>query len=196
MVEWTRRLGVVAIVGCTVACGTEARPQKSDASKPKSNYDAVVLKDFNDRIETYTKLRNKLKGDAPRMKETKDPAEIKASQDALAARLREARTGARPGEIFTQEIRTKFRQLMAPEMKGAEGRATKAAIKEDAPDGVKFAVNATYPEAEALPTMPPNVLAALPQLPEDLEYRIIGKHLILRDVHANIIVDYIPNAIP
>jgi hypothetical protein len=35
----------------------------------------------------------------------------------------------------------------------------------------------------------------LPQLPEELEYRIIGKDMILRDVHANIVVDFIPKAI-
>ena len=39
------------------------------------------------------------------------------------------------------------------------------------------------------------LLANLPKLPEDLEYRIIGHTLILRDVHANIIVDYLPKAI-
>ena len=193
MVELTRPLGVIALVCGVLACGTEATQQKTDSPRP--NQDAVVLKDFNDRVAAYMKMRDKLKDDGPRMKETKEPAEIKASQEALAARLREARKDARPGEIFTPEIRAKFRRLMSPEMKGAEGRETKAAIEEDAPDGVKFKVNATYPEAEALPTMPPNVLAALPQLPEDLEYRIIDKHLILRDVHANVIVDYIPNVI-
>jgi len=193
IVELTRTLGVV-VIGCSVlACGSEARTQKPDTSK--ANPDAMVLKDFNERIEAYNKLRKKLKADAPALKETEDPAKIKASQDALAAKMREARKDAKPGDIFTPEIRAKFRQLMYPELQGAEGRATKAAIEEDAPENVKFKVNATYPEKEALPTMPPNLLASLPQLPEDLEYRIIGKHLILRDVHANIIVDYIPNAI-
>jgi hypothetical protein len=43
--------------------------------------------------------------------------------------------------------------------------------------------------------VPANLLANLPQLPEDVEYRIVDKHLILRDVDANIIVDYIPDAI-
>jgi hypothetical protein len=43
--------------------------------------------------------------------------------------------------------------------------------------------------------VPPNLLADLPKLPEDLEYRVIDRHLILRDVHANVIVDYVPNAI-
>jgi hypothetical protein len=68
-------------------------------------------------------------------------------------------------------------------------------MKEDAPAKVPLKVNATYPEGKPLPTVPPNILENLPQLPEDLEYRIIDKHLILRDVDANLIIDYIPNAI-
>jgi len=32
-------------------------------------------------------------------------------------------------------------------------------------------------------------------LPKDVEYRFVGRHLMLRDVDANIIVDYIFNAI-
>ena len=192
MMELTRTLGIVAMVCSVLACSTEAQ-QKGDASR--ANPDAAVLKDFSDRVEAYTKLRGKLKDGIPPLEETKDPAKIKSSQEALAVKLREARQNAQPGDIFTPDIRAKFRQLMYPELKGPEGAATKAAIKEDAPGGVKFKVNAGYPEAEALPTMPPNLLANLPKLPEDLEYRIIGTHLILRDVHANIIVDYIPNAI-
>ena len=37
---------------------------------------------------------------------------------------------------------------------------------------------------------------ALPQLPENLQYRFVGKHLILYDVRGNLIVDYMLNAIP
>jgi len=33
-------------------------------------------------------------------------------------------------------------------------------------------------------------------LPEDLEYRFVGKHLILYDAKAGLVVDFIPNAIP
>jgi hypothetical protein len=39
------------------------------------------------------------------------------------------------------------------------------------------------------------VLKNLPKLPDALEYRIVGKNLIIRDVEANIIVDFVPNAI-
>jgi len=40
------------------------------------------------------------------------------------------------------------------------------------------------------------VLASLPPLPKDLDYRFVDKHLILRDSRANTIIDYIPNAMP
>ena len=33
------------------------------------------------------------------------------------------------------------------------------------------------------------------KLPEQLEYRLISKTLIIRDVEADIIVDFVPNAI-
>ncbi len=45
-------------------------------------------------------------------------------------------------------------------------------------------------------TMPPSLLAVLPRLPKELEYRIIGRFLVLRDVDAALIVDYIPDLIP
>ena len=44
--------------------------------------------------------------------------------------------------------------------------------------------------------MPPDVLKALPPLPESLEYRFVGDSLILLDPHAHIIVDFLPNALP
>jgi len=37
--------------------------------------------------------------------------------------------------------------------------------------------------------------AHLPRLPKDLTYRFVGNALILIDVHANLILDFIQNAI-
>jgi hypothetical protein len=39
--------------------------------------------------------------------------------------------------------------------------------------------------------MPPQVLAALPKLPQELEYRFVGARLILLDTHADIILDFV-----
>ena len=63
------------------------------------------------------------------------------------------------------------------------------------PGAFPFNVNGVYPKDEPLGTIPPNILGALPPLPEALEYRFVNKHLILRDARANLIVDFIPNAI-
>jgi hypothetical protein len=206
-------------LSCTVAaCTTDARRADSDSPQskpaqpapepvttsppkmdaPQTNADAALLKDFKDRIDAYMKLHDKQEKGKADPKETSDPGKIKATQDALAAKIQAARTDAKPGDIFTPEIRQLFRRLMYPEIKGADAPETKKTIKEDGGTVTKqqiLKVNARYPEGAPLPTVPPNLLARLPQLPEELEYRIINKDLILRDVNANLIVDFIPNAI-
>ena len=194
-------LGTVIVVGCSSE-GSSGSARSGDrpasqASDQKVNPDAQLLADFKSRIDHYMELHNRLEKQAPPLKETKDPARIKASQDVLAQKIAEARKDAKPGEIFTPEIRQLFRRLMYPETKGAEGAETKAALAEEKHElkEVKIRVNAPYPDGAPLMTVPPNILAALPKLPEDLEFRFVNKHMILLDVHANLIVDYVLNAI-
>jgi len=205
MAELTRALGALAVTAGLVACGavgggktqgpTVPAPltpvQKATASP--ANPDSAVLTDFNARLDKYVKVQRALLKDVP-VKETKDPAEITIRQDVLAGQLKHIRSNAKQGDIFTPQVAALFKRLMHPELKGAEGRETKQEIKEDT-GVVELKVNATYPSSQPLSTVPPNLLANLPQLPMDVEYRIVGKHLILRDVDANIIVDYMFNAI-
>src|SRR5262249_12667589 len=46
------------------------------------------------------------------------------------------------------------------------------------------------------PRLPPLLLSALPSLPEQLEFDFSGRALILHDVDANIVVDYLDDALP
>jgi hypothetical protein len=176
----------VFVLQAAVACTTQANDQKL------ANPDAKVLLDFNERVKAYIDLRKKADDGAPPLKETEDPAKIKTAQTALATRIKAARAGAKHGDIFTPEITVRFRRLLRPEVKDPD---TKKLIQDDNPGSFKFNINGFYPETEPLSTVPPNVLQSLPQLPEDLEYRFVGKHMILRDARANIIIDYIPNAL-
>ena len=189
----------VLIAGCSseTHASRTSGPAAQSAEPKKTNPDAELLVDFKKRIDDYMALHNKLEREAPPLKETKDPTKIQASQDVLAMKIREARKAARQGDIFTPEIRQLFRRLMYPEVKGREGRATKAAITEESHElkGVALKVNAEYPDKAPLMTVPPNILAALPKLPEDLEYRFVNRNMILLDTHANLIVDFIPSAI-
>jgi hypothetical protein len=176
----------VFVLQAAIACATQATDQKP------ANPDATVLVDFNERVKAYVDLRKKADDGVPPLKETEDPAKIKVAQDALAKRITTARAGAKRGDIFTPAIASRFRRLLRPEVKEPE---TKKLIADDNPGNLKFKVNGPYPDGEPLSTVPPNVLASLPQLPEDIEYRFVGKHMILRDSRANMVIDYIANAI-
>jgi hypothetical protein len=167
------------------------------AQQANVNSDSAVLQDFNARVKAYLDIHKDAAKGSAKLKQEENPADITVAQETLAARIRAARPHAKQGDIFTAEIRNQFRRLLAPELKGEDGRDAKAVMKEDAPSPgqIPFKVNAKYPEGAPLPSVPSNVLLNVPTLPEPLEYRIIGKHLVLLDTGANIIVDYIPNAI-
>ena len=168
-----------------------------EASQSGVNADAAILRDFKERIDTYLDIHQRAAKSNAKPKESADPAKIIATQDLLAERIRAARPTAKQGDIFTAEIRSRFRRLLSPALKGEDGRDAKAVMKDDAPapGSIPFKVNAKYPEGAPVPTVPASLLLSLPTLPRPLEYRIVGKHLLLHDTDAGIIVDYIPNAI-
>jgi len=57
-------------------------------------------------------------------------------------------------------------------------------------------VNTQYPENSPFSTVPPQILQGLPKLPDGLEYRFIGRRLILLDAHARMIVDIVERVFP
>jgi len=177
-----------------VALQEGARKTSTD---PEVNPDAAAMAEFKARVDAYADLHKRLATGDAKQKETDDPAKLNARTDALTAKVQAARVDAKHGDIFTPEIRPVFRRLLAPKLKGADGRDVKAVLKDDspAPGTVPFKVNAKYPDSQPLPTVPANVLITLPPLPEPLEYRIVGQHLLLLDTSADLIVDYILNAI-
>jgi len=171
--------------------------EKKTSTDPAVNVDAAAMADFKKRVDGYADLYKQLaKGDAmPR--ETADPAKIDATKKKLAAKIQAARANAKQGDIFAPAVRPVFRRLLAPELKGEDGRDTKAVLKDDAPapGSVPFKVNAKYPQDQPLPSVPANLLLTLPSLPAPLEYRIVGQHLLLLDTDADLVVDYILNVI-
>jgi hypothetical protein len=167
-------------------------------AQPPVNADAQVLADFKARLDKYEEIRKKADDSAPPLKKTDDAAKIKDAQQGLGERIGAARAGAKQGDVFTPEISALIRRLVHPETKDPD---TKALLKEKKdqpkPGSVPlWKVGMPYPEKEPLATMPPDVLERLPKLPADMEYRFVGKHLILRDTRANTIVDFAPNVIP
>jgi hypothetical protein len=163
------------------------------------NPDAGMLADFKAKVDAYDDLRKDLQRKAPPLKETNDPAKIVLAEKALAQQIRAARAHAKRGEVFTPATEAMFRRLLRPQVTGSKDAAdNKAIIKDDAPTPaeVPFKVNGEYPKEASLSTVPPDVLKALPPLPENLEFRFVGKHLLLYCTRGNLIVDYMLNAMP
>ena len=150
-----------------------------------------IVADFSARVWSYDVLRSELEKGLPPLTVTDDPAEIRKSVQALAERIRVARVGAQKGEIFTPTISVEFKRVLLLQMNAN----TWAAIMDDQPGKFSNQINGTYPEERPLSTVPPNVLAVLPELPDDIQYRFVGRHLILLDTRASVILDRIPYAI-
>lgn len=196
-------------IGCDSSASSRATPadtpaeaaQKAGAIKtstdPSVNPDAALMAEFKARVEKYADLHKDLAKGSAKQKDDVSAQQVDAQKTALTAKIQAARAGAKQGDIFFPEIRPVFRRLLAPELKGADGRDAKAVLKDDAPAAgtVAFKVNAKYPEGQPKPTMPTNLLLNLPTLPEPLEYRVVGQHLLLLDTAADVIVDYILNVI-
>ena len=143
-------------------------------------------------------IRDEVNKGAVKQRETSDPAKIAAAREMLAAKIRSRRPTAKAGDIFTPYIQERFRKILAPEFKGVSGQNTRGSIKDEAPAPgvVTLEVNAQYPKDQPLGTVPPNVLEALPKLPDGLEFRFVDRYLALRDAEANLIIDFMPAAIP
>jgi hypothetical protein len=173
-------------------------PWAAHAQDHATPRDAPALAEFEARVKKYTALRNQLNKGAAKQRQTEHSVKIDAASEELASRIRTERAAAKPGDIFTPAIQERFRKLLAPEMAGEKGKDTRGSIRDEGPGPgtVKLEVNTVYPRRQPLGSMPPNVLTALPPLPDGLEYRFVSRNLLLLDVQANLIIDFMPAAIP
>ncbi len=155
----------------------------------------AAMKDFLSRVDQYMALRKTLQPDLPAAKPgDRGTGRVEARQDTLAARIQAARTEAKRGDIFG-EAAPYLTRTIARDTRTRGLRDAYAAM-EEVPGLSPPAVNALYPEKAALATVPPLILVNLPRLPEGVEYRFMGHALILRDRDANLVLDFIPGAVP
>jgi hypothetical protein len=156
---------------------------------------APTINDFETRVAKYLDLRKNQAGSAPRP--TNNPEKLADNQQTVAAKVSVLRQDAKQGDIFTPEIAAYFRHQIAATLKGRHGHKIRASLRHAEPvPALHLQVNQVYPQGVPLQSTPPTVLLNLPPLPKELEYRIVGRNLVLHDIVPNIVVDFIPDAIP
>jgi hypothetical protein len=159
----------------------------------------AAFTEFKQQLELYLAVRDKAEGSVPKLSQTSDPRKIAERSALLAAAIQVARKDVKQGAIFTPAVSAEIRRILAADA-AARTPAERAHLMAEVP-GQPPAVNGLYPTDSpkgpaALASFPAKLLAVLPELPESVEYRFLGHSLVLRDVIANIVVDYLPNVAP
>ena len=170
-------------------------PTTSAIQNTPQNPDAEVVADFLERVKQYAALHDKLESTLPTIPTATTPELIVQHQSAMERLLTRARSGAQPGNIFTDPIRAYIRRQLSRVLSGPDGERVRATILDEDTRAVRLTINARYPPTVPLSTVPPQVLLVLPRLPEPLEYRFVGDRLVLMDIHANTVVDFMEKAL-
>lgn len=157
--------------------------------------DPAAVRDFQQRLQAYLTLRQQLAATLPPLMPTPSGTELTARQTALAKGLQTARAAAKPGDLIPPAVAARIRAIVLADFNrrtAVEERATFSEV----PNAPMPAINRLYPVEAALPTVPPLLLLNLPRLPDTLQYRFYGRHIVLLDGDLQVIVDYIENALP
>jgi hypothetical protein len=179
----------------TLRGSAQAVAGQGGAAKPQVNKQAEAVNAFGKRIDAYLDVRKKAEDGVPALTETDDPAKITAREKALGDSVRKLRATAKAGDIFGKDMTPLIVEIVRADWQ-KRAPEDRAAIIAEMPKPFVPTINMRYQVGQPLLTFPPNLLKLLYQLPEDLEYRFVGRDLILRDVKANIIVDVIRHARP
>lgn len=186
----------IAVLFLLVIAGSAALTQTTPV-----NPDAAALAEFRKQADAYVALHKKIAAAyGTKLTETPSQAKISAREKLLGEAIRQARATAKPGDIFNPAAAKVFKRLIEVDYKSRSGqkrRLVEGTAAEEIP-AFRPALNQTYPSTSPLATFPATLLAVLPMLPEGVEYRMVGdyEHLVLRDVEANLIVDYVLNVLP
>jgi len=159
--------------------------------------DQKLLSDFSKKAKDYASKESMLT--QSKMKPTADVAKLQQQRQQLRDAMQQSRANARRGDLFTDETGEVFRKILVNLLNGPDGKKIKISLSHAEPAApAEFKVNGEFPNKNGQPiqSVPPTVLKVLPALPKGLEYCLAGKTLALRDAAANMVIDYLPNALP
>ena len=146
----------------------------------------------------YAQMHRRLEQQIGPIEVTTSVAEINRVIEQLAAAIRRERPGAKQGDFFTPALAHELRSRIDEALRANHFSAADV-INASRVDGVDYErivlhVNGAFPWVLGV-AMFPCVIDALPPLPPELQYRIVGTDLLLLDVHASLVVDILPSAL-
>lgn len=190
----TRPLVITALL--IVVSGTS--PLWATAPQPAGGSPAEVaaLKQFDEAVAKYMALRRSIRSEVAGPVKNSTSSQVTNASDALAGAIERARQGAQVGSIFNAQAAAIIKRRITDTVRTQKLIPVLADIDDEGKTGPTPKIHLRVPVSAQMATMPPSLLEVLPALPKELEYRILGRYLVLRDVDASLILDYIPAAVP
>lgn len=177
-----------------VALALQQRP-RSEADQRE--LDAEGLEEFQKEVAEYVELRRQLDKKLAPLPPKAPPESVHAYQTGLEKLLAAERARSKEGDLFVRKVRPLLRRLIRETLAGPGGRTLRAEIYDEAPGRTfRININTRYPSVLPLSTVPYRLLSVLPPLPVEIQYRIVGRDLVLLDIDAQIVVDVLRNVVP
>lgn len=196
-----RRLTAVLLF-VLAAC---ARPHLPPTTVPPPPDPALApfqqaLQHYVDRTQPYRKQAAQQQASTAGQQNpptTAATAALRRREQALADAIRtKVRPDAKQGEIFSPAVQGVFRQIVATLFKSPKHDLLMDELTEQNTDMEGKSTTAVVNAPVTAPLAPPLLVEALPRLPSQVEYHFLGRSLVLRDVDAGVVVDYLPDALP
>jgi len=162
----------------------------------QGDLDNTAYRHLNEEIARYLAIHTDLRSEVPGPVPDSSARELNDASDMLFNAIRRARPRARQSDFFDADATRLITQRLRDALRSPSAAAALAGIDDERPAALRPQTYLRFPVANEMATMPPSLLRVLPRLPAELEYRIVGEYLVLRDVKAAMILDYIPNAVP
>jgi hypothetical protein len=167
-----------------------------DAAAPSETDDSAAKAAFEAAVNSYVTQRRELEAGMPTLSTEATAEQLAAHKSALFKNISTQRKAAKRGVIFTPAAEAMIGRIIQANYSDAELANIKAENAEADMKGVKLAINAAYPEGREKVEMPPRLLLALPELPDELNYHFIGRDLIILDKESGLIIDFMTSALP
>ena len=160
--------------------------------------EAPVLETFNQRLDAYMRVHNEVERKLSLQWSFDDAEDMFEAIEAMQDGIRAVRPDAQRGAIFSAEVGALIRTRLEARLAACHQTVEEllAFINEERlPGARKPSINEPFPW-ELGSAMMPSVLPALPALPDELQYRFADRDLVLIDIHADLVVDILVNALP
>jgi hypothetical protein len=176
---------------------TPAAPKGAAATTPPGvNSLAVSLQEFQTRLDHYLEMRKNFSNKLRPLRPTDDGAALAARQESLAASVKMARAEAKRGDLIPPLVAQLIATTVRQDFKRRNPTAKMGVFEEVPANTAASLINKTYPAELALPTVPPLLLGKLPKLPDNLQYRFVGRDTAILDGDLQIVIDYVPSVLP